>query len=66
MGQPADGLFKIQLKRYQRWPRHRRVLFWLAFAAVCGSLGYTYMFVLGVPGWLPEVVETTLLRLPGL
>jgi uncharacterized protein (TIGR02611 family) len=60
------GWFKIQLKRYQGWPRRRKVLFWAAFFAVCGSIGYTYMLVLGVPGWLPGFVESTLTRLPGL
>ena len=60
------GWFKVQLKRYQAWSLRRRVLFWVAFFAVCGSIGYSYMFILGVPGWLPGFVETTLLRLPGL
>lgn len=60
------GWFKIQLKRYQAWSRGRKVLFWVAFFAICGSIGYSYMLILGVPGWLPGFVESTLLRLPGL
>ena len=58
--------FKVLLRRYQAWPRKRQVLFWLCFAAVCGSLGYGYMLLTGVPGWLPGPIEMTLLRLPGL
>ena len=60
------GVFKVQLHRYRAWPRSRQVLFWVAFVAVCGALGYTYMLVLGVPGWLPGPIETVLLRLPGV
>jgi uncharacterized protein (TIGR02611 family) len=60
------GWFKRQLKRYGAWPRHRQVLFWVAFFAVCGSFGYAYLLLTGVPGWLPAAVELTLLRLPGL
>lgn len=60
------GRFKVLLKRYQSWSRPRQVLFWVVFVAVCAAFGYTYMLVLGVPGWLPGAVETTLRRLPGL
>jgi len=58
--------FKLQLKRYRAWPRRKKVLFWLAFFAVCGSIWYCYLLLTGVPGWLPGVVEMALLRLPGL
>jgi uncharacterized protein (TIGR02611 family) len=58
--------FKLQLKRYGAWPRHRQVLFWVAFFACCGLIGYSYLLLTGVPRWLPGVVEMTLLRLPGL
>jgi uncharacterized protein (TIGR02611 family) len=58
--------FKAQLHRYQAWPRRWQVLFWVAFFVVCGILGYGYMLLTGVPGWLPNSVETVLLRLPGL
>jgi uncharacterized protein (TIGR02611 family) len=60
------GRFKHQLRRYRAWPRRRKVLFWVVFAAVCGTLGYTYLRILGVPGWLPTPLEMTLLGLPGL
>ena len=60
------GWFKLQLKRYQAWPRRNKVLFWVVFFAACGSLGYSYMLLVGVPGWLPAPLEMTLLRLPGL
>jgi uncharacterized protein (TIGR02611 family) len=60
------GWFKLLLKRYRAWPRSRQVLFWVAFFACCGLIGYTYLLLTGVPGWLPAVVEMTLLRLPGL
>ena len=38
----------------------------MAFFACCGLIGYTYLLLTGVPGWLPALVEMTLLRLPGL
>ena len=60
------GWFKVQLRRYRAWPRPRQVLFWVVFVTVCGSLGYSYMLLIGVPGWLPAPLEMTLLRLPGL
>ena len=58
--------FKGLLHRYQAWPGRTKVLFWIAFFAVCGTLGYGYLVLTGVPGWLPSVVETVLLKLPGL
>ena len=58
--------FKLQLHRFRAWPRRAQVMFWVAFVATCGTLGYTYMLLTGVPGWLPGPVEMVLLRLPGL
>jgi uncharacterized protein (TIGR02611 family) len=58
--------FKGLLHRYQAWPRRAQVLFWVAFFAVCGALGYCYMLLIGVPGWLPGSVDDVLLKLPGL
>jgi uncharacterized protein (TIGR02611 family) len=58
--------FKGLLHRYQAWPRRAQVLFWVVFFAVCGALGYSYMLLTGVPGWLPGSVENVLLKLPGL
>ena len=58
--------FKDHLRRYGQWSRSKQVLFWVAFVSVCGTCGYLYLFVLGVPGWLPNPVEGGLQRLPGL
>ncbi len=58
--------FKSLLHRYQAWGRRTKVLFWIVFFAVCGTLGYAYLLLTGVPGWLPGSIETVLLRLPGL
>lgn len=58
--------FKALLKRYLAWPRSRQVLFWVVFFLVCALAGYSYMLVLGVPGWLPNFVEVPLQRVPGL
>ena len=60
------GWFKVRLRRYRAWPRSKQVLFWVVLVAVCGIIGYSYMLLIGVPGWLPHPVEMTLLRLPGL
>ncbi len=60
MGLPADAAgSRLQLKRFRAWPRRKQVLFWVAFFAVCGLLGYTYMLLIGVPGWVPQSVEMT-------
>jgi hypothetical protein len=58
--------FKLYLHRYGAWPRRTQVLFWVVFVVVCGTLGYSYMLLTGVPGWLPGPIEAALLRLPGL
>jgi hypothetical protein len=58
--------FKGLVRQYQGWPRRAQVLFWVAFFAVCAALGYSYMLLTGVPGWLPRSVETVLAKLPGL
>jgi uncharacterized protein (TIGR02611 family) len=58
--------FKRQLHRYGAWSRRKQVLFWVVFVVVCGTLGYSYMLLTGVPDWLPGPIETVLLRLPGL
>ena len=58
--------FKLYLHRYGAWSRRKQVLFWVVFVMVCGTLGYGYMLLTGVPDWLPGPIETVLLRLPGL
>ncbi len=59
-------VFKAQLVRFRSWSRPRQALFWLAFFACCGLLGYTYVLVLGVPGWMPDPVHRLLDHLPGV
>jgi len=59
-------LFKVQLRRFQTWSRRKQVLFWAAFVATCGLLGFTFMLLTGIPGWVPPPVEMLLQRLPGL
>jgi len=58
--------FKKQLHRYGTWSTPTKVLFWVAFFACCGLLGYCYPLALGIPGWLPGSVDVVLQRLPGL
>lgn len=58
--------FKAQLRRFQNWTRFQQVLFWLAFVTCCGLFGYSYMLVLGIPGWVPAFVDRHLVLLPGL
>lgn len=58
--------FKGQLKRYKGWTPVQKVVFWLVFFLVCGSLGYLYLLGLGVPFWMPSFAEDLLQRLPGV
>jgi len=58
--------FKAQLHRYRTWSTGRKILFWVVFICCCWLLGYLYMMVLGIPGWLPGSVNLLLQRLPGL
>jgi uncharacterized protein (TIGR02611 family) len=58
--------FKLVLHRFRVWPRRAQVMFWMAFVLTCGTLGYSYLLLTGVPTWLPGPVEVVLLRLPGL
>lgn len=60
------GWFKAQLHRFQSWSRPRQALAWVAFFAVCGLLGYSYLLVIGAPGWLPAPVLSLLAWLPGV
>ena len=66
MGAPADALVQVQLKPFPGLAAPQQVLFWVAFFAGCGILGYTYMLLTGVPGWVPHPLEMLLQRLPGL
>jgi uncharacterized protein (TIGR02611 family) len=53
-------------RRYQSWSRQRKSTFWLAFFSCSAALGYGYLLVLGLPGWLPAAVSGLLQRLPGV
>jgi uncharacterized protein (TIGR02611 family) len=56
--------FKAQLHRYYQWSPHRKIAFWLAFLTCCGLIGYSYLLLLGTPGWLPDNLTSALDRLP--
>jgi uncharacterized protein (TIGR02611 family) len=58
--------FKLQLHKFRQWTRPQQVAFWVVFFGCCGLLGYTYMLVLGIPGWLPNFADQLLARLPGI
>ena len=57
---------KAEIKKYGGWPTGKKVAFWVAFSAVCGSLGYAYLLILGIPFWMPEVGASLLDHLPGV
>lgn len=57
---------KAEIKKYSGWPTGKKVAFWLAFSAVCGSLAYSYLLLLGIPFWMPEVGASLLDHLPGV
>jgi uncharacterized protein (TIGR02611 family) len=58
--------FKAEIRKFRGWSTRRKVAFWLVFFAVCASLGYCYLLVLGVPFWMPDVGATLLEELPGV
>jgi len=58
--------FKAKLRRYRTWSVAKKGLFWVTFFSCCGLLGYIYLVITGIPGWLPESVNVLLQRLPGL
>ncbi|HKX15479.1 MAG TPA: PGPGW domain-containing protein [Propionibacteriaceae bacterium] len=58
--------FKKQLHHYRTWPPRKKCLFWVAFFACCGLIGYLYLLVTGPPSWLPGSLNVLLQRLPGL
>ncbi len=58
--------FQDLLHRFRQWSRPRQVLFWVIFFACCGLLGWLYLVVLGVPGWMPAAAVGWLQRLPGV
>lgn len=54
------------MKKFRGWSLRKKVLFWVIFFAVCGLLGYTYLLILGVPFWMPDVGANLLEHLPGI
>ena len=45
--------FKSKLHLFRTWSRRKQALCWVIFICCCGLLGYTYLLVLGPPGWIP-------------
>lgn len=58
--------FKAEIRKFRGWPTGRKVAFWVAFGAVCTGFGYSYLMVLGVPFWMPDVGANLLEGLPGV
>ena len=58
--------FKHALHVFRGWSRRRKVVFWLAFLAVCGLLGWAYLALVGQPTWFPVEVDRMLAYLPGV
>jgi uncharacterized protein (TIGR02611 family) len=58
--------FKAEIRKYGGWSTHKKVAFWVLFFAACGCLGYSYLLVLGVPFWMPDVGANLLGQLPGV
>jgi len=56
--------FMAQLHRYQRLSPHWKIACWLIFFGCCALIGYSYLLVLGAPGWLPDSLVQALDRLP--
>ena len=59
-------LLKAQLHSFRQWSRRKQVLFWVVFFSCCGLIGYLYVSLIGVPGWMPDPVTVLLQRLPGV
>lgn len=57
---------KAEIKKFRGWSTRKKVVFWIAFSVACGALGYTYLLVLGVPFWMPDVGASLLDHLPGV
>ena len=59
--------FKAQLKRYRRWPRSHRLLFWAVFGLWLRDAWPTCSCsTFGVPFWVPEFAAKFLRQLPGV
>jgi hypothetical protein len=58
--------FKAEIRKFRGWSTGKKVGFWVVFFAVCGSLGYSYLLILGMPFWMPDVGASLLDHLPGV
>lgn len=58
--------FKNQLSTFRGWPRSRQTLGWIVFFLVLGALAYSYLAMIGIPGWLPPFAAASARHLPGV
>lgn len=58
--------FRRVLQQLRRWPRRRKIVAIAAALVIGWAALYAGLWLNGVPGWLPDVVASVLLRLPGL
>jgi uncharacterized protein (TIGR02611 family) len=58
--------FKAEVRKFHGWSTGQKVAFWVVFFAACGCLGYSYLLMLGVPFWMPDVGASLLDHLPGV
>ena len=58
--------FKAEVRKFRGWSTGKKVAFWVVFFAACGCLGYSYLLMLGVPFWMPDVGASLLDHLPGV
>lgn len=58
--------FKFEIRKFRGWSTSRKVAFWAVFFAVCVSFGYSYLLILGVPFWMPDVGASLLDHIPGV
>ena len=56
--------FKAKLHGYRTLTPSRKIAFWAVFFTCCLLVGYGYLLVLGVPGWLPDSVARGFDMLP--
>ena len=58
--------FKAKLHLFRTWSRKKQALCWAIFFCCCALLGYTYLLVVGPPGWIPGSIDRLLMMLPGI
>jgi uncharacterized protein (TIGR02611 family) len=58
--------FKREVHKFRGWSTPKKVAFWVVFFAVCAGFGYSYLLVLGIPFWVPDVGASLLDHLPGI